>query len=85
VLSVAALVGHATAELGRKSLRDIQVETAYTWAARAVAAARLGNMLDAHEYWHEALEHAALAGLTVLQALSSEVGNLVPISALESR
>lgn len=85
MLSVAALVVHATTELARKSLRDIQVETAYTWAARAVAAAKSGNIVDAHEYWHESLEHAALAGLPILQAITAEVGKLVPISALESR
>lgn len=48
-------------ELRRKTLKDIQVETAMTWTGRAVAAALLGSP-DASEYAHEAIEHAALAG-----------------------
>lgn len=66
----------AILELSRKSLRQIQVETARTWAyrswaARALAAAStsIGKMdkaecfrMDALEYGHEALEHAALTG-----------------------
>lgn len=45
-----------------KTLHDIQVETAFTWAARACVAARLDLHEDAKEYRHEALEHAALSG-----------------------
>lgn len=58
----------ATRELSVKSLARIQRETALTWAARAVAAygffqrTRVTQwLLDAEEYAHEALEHAALA------------------------
>ncbi|HYX20494.1 MAG TPA: hypothetical protein VFA98_06570 [Thermoanaerobaculia bacterium] len=57
----------AVAELHRKSIETVQQETAVTWAGRAAAAYHLyiqnGHMqmlLDAEEYHHEALEHAAL-------------------------
>lgn len=59
--------------LAIKTLHDIQVETARTWAGRACAAALYAKkavkqeehrrwMEDAREYAHEALEHAALSG-----------------------
>lgn len=57
----------AKRELQIKSLETIQRETACAWASRAIAAyelfAETGNMrwlFEAHEYEHEALEHAAL-------------------------
>lgn len=53
---------NAIDELQQKSLTDIQVETAATWAYRAWAAYRLGMFHDAVEYEHESLEHAALSG-----------------------
>lgn len=56
-----AYIHKAMAELKQKSLREIQVETARTWAGRACAAAQLGLYHDAVEYSHEALEHAALS------------------------
>jgi hypothetical protein len=56
------MVRHAQAELTHKSLTDVQVETAYKWAARACAAHYLGHIEDAVEYAHEAIEHAALSG-----------------------
>jgi hypothetical protein len=49
-------------ELQALTLKQIQVETAYKWAGRALAAASLGKGHDAIEYAHEALEHAALSG-----------------------
>jgi len=49
-----------------KSLHEIQVETAYVWAGRACAAALLGRDDDAHEFAHEAIEHAALSGSDVV-------------------
>jgi hypothetical protein len=52
----------ALKELQQKSLQDIQVETALTWAGRACAAADLNRFTDASEYAHEAIEHAALSG-----------------------
>jgi len=45
-----------------KTLHDIQIETALTWAGRACVAARIDLHDDAKEYGHEALEHAALSG-----------------------
>ena len=57
-------------ELSRKSLHQVQIETAVKWAGRACAAAMLGRPNDAEEYAHEAIEHAALAGdLHLLQAV----------------
>lgn len=38
----------------------IELETAQTWAARAIAAYEQGDEARAEEYGHEALEHAAL-------------------------
>ena len=66
----------ALQELVNKSLKQIQVETAFTWAYRAWAARQLaasaridndihgaiGFLNDATEYEHEAVEHAALSG-----------------------
>ena len=53
----------AATELQTKSLKDIQIETAKTWAGRACVAATLGLKQDAVEYAHEAIEHAALSGM----------------------
>ncbi|HYB24727.1 MAG TPA: hypothetical protein VED41_13075, partial [Solirubrobacteraceae bacterium] len=54
-------------ELHHQSIKDIQRQTAVTWAGRAAAAyhfygqgAGLPWLLDATEYEHEALEHASL-------------------------
>lgn len=52
----------AFSELRSKTLKQIQVETAYKWAGRACAAALMGLHDDAEEYAHEAIEHAALSG-----------------------
>ena len=60
----------ALGELQDMTLKQIQVETAYKWAGRALAAANLGLGHDAIEYAHEALEHAALSGKdTVLREI----------------
>jgi len=60
-------IEQAKSELRTKTIRDINYETALQWAARALAARSLYQetrnpnlMLDAREYVHEALEHAAL-------------------------
>lgn len=66
----------AIAELREKTLAQIQVDTAITWAYRAWAARQLsfvgyrdndgsgpGFEHDAVEYEHEAIEHAALCGV----------------------
>ena len=52
----------ALQELQVMTLKQIQVDTAYKWAGRALAAVNLGRGHDAIEYAHEALEHAALSG-----------------------
>jgi len=66
---------NAIAELQTKSLQDIQVETAFTWAFRARAAKELGLIHDAIEYEHEAIEHGALAGNpAVLDRVRSIIG-----------
>lgn len=58
----------AAIELRAKTITQIQVETATTWADRAFTAfgfykttGVLQWLLDALEYHHEAVEHAALA------------------------
>jgi len=55
-------VKHAIAELSVKPIRQIQYDTAKVWYGRAVAAAKLDRPVDAVEYAHEAIEHAALSG-----------------------
>lgn len=79
-------VQKAREELRRKPLRQIQAETAYVWACRAVAARQLTVEFDssafshdAVEYEHEAIEHAALTGddevlRGIRQVLSGVVG-----------
>lgn len=57
---IKAIIDEARTELRKKSIDDIQRETAWKWAARAVAAVEMGAYLDAHEYAHEAVEHAGL-------------------------
>jgi hypothetical protein len=59
---VESAIQKALPELGQKTLRTIQIDTAYTWCGRACAAAELGLHADAIEYAHEAIEHAALSG-----------------------
>ena len=52
----------AVVELHQKSLNAIQVETAFKWGGRALAARALGRPeQEVTEYAHEAVEHAALA------------------------
>lgn len=55
-------IGDALVELRKKTLHQIQIETAYKWAGRACAASMMGKPNDAEEYAHEAIEHAALSG-----------------------
>jgi SAM-dependent methyltransferase len=47
-------------DVGLKSDPAIELDTAKTWAARAIAAFEQGDMVRAEDYGHEALEHAAL-------------------------
>jgi hypothetical protein len=69
-------VQKAWVELSHKSLRDIEEETAITWLGRAIASylfylqhGRLVCLLDAENYASESLEHAAMAGPHVYQAV----------------
>jgi len=70
-------VDDALKELAQKSYVDIQVETAWKWASRAAASyealsteedkkALLASFMMAEEYFHEAMEHAALARDNIL-------------------
>ena len=62
------LLAEAKREIAQKSRSQIEEETAYKWAARAVAAYaafrstnRAMWLRDAGHYYEEACEHAALA------------------------
>lgn len=64
ILNIQAALEEVTA----KSESQIQIETAYKWAARAIACYRLYGrtgllhwLTRAEEYKHEAIEHAAVA------------------------
>jgi hypothetical protein len=61
-LGIDSYIEKAREELKMKSLRVIQVETALAWCGRACAAQEMGFDVDATEYGHEAIEHAALSG-----------------------
>jgi hypothetical protein len=72
----------AYAELQGKTRTQIQIDTAKTWAARAIASymlymkyGHLGRLLDAEEYRHEALEHAAEAP-PILSMISQSIDNV---------
>ena len=77
-------IEEALKELGEKNLDQIQTETAWKWGSRA--AASFENCLSAtgskklacwsigEEYFHEAMEHAALVvGEDVLSQLKKEL------------
>jgi hypothetical protein len=75
-----AQVQAAIVELTTRTKAEIEAETAWKWAARAVAALRLSRqqtdlsmaarcLPSAIEYGHEAIEHAASAGVEVLIAV----------------
>lgn len=79
-------VKEAKEELEKKSYRDIQVETAYKWGARACASyenvlladrdQKIQMYLLAQEYEHEACEHAALVPSDIEYILEN-VRNLI--------
>jgi hypothetical protein len=54
-------LAEALHEIATTPRSRIEAETAYKWAARAVAAHQRGWTRDAHDYFHEAIEHAAVA------------------------
>ncbi len=77
----------AREEVQVKSRSQIEEETAYKWAARAVAAhenyAQTRNvswLRDCQDYYHEAVEHAALADHSgaVLRAVRTWVHRYIP-------
>jgi hypothetical protein len=88
-------IHEALEELSRKTLLQIQTETAITWTGRAIAAYQiymqtrsLEDLMAAEEFAHEGLEHAALAGphvymemLECLHAAKVAVSAVPPTSA----
>lgn len=75
------LLRDALRELQTKSRQEIETETAFKWAARALAAYTIyfetGEtewLFDAIEYHHEAVEHAADTPvlLEIVQTLADE-------------
>ena len=84
-------VDEARRELFQKTRAEIEEETAFKWAARAVAAYQLSAMQqpnrflrDAEDYYHEAIEHAALADHSggVLRRVREWFHQYVPHGAL---
>lgn len=75
---LSAYVEKARGELAQKTMLAVQRETARTWAGRALVAKERGNDMDAHEYAHESIEHAALSGdnalLDEIRAAFDEAG-----------
>jgi ATP/maltotriose-dependent transcriptional regulator MalT len=70
-------LNQALAELGKKTLAQIQRETALLWAYRALAAYQLERVADAVDYEQEALEHAALSGSDdMFREVQALLGNL---------
>lgn len=72
----------AKKEVQAKKETEIEVETAYKWASRAIACFELHKetelikwLLKGEDYRHEALEHAALAkdGGDTLNAIEKEI------------
>jgi len=86
------LLAEAEREIRQKPREQIEEETAFKWAARAVAAYRVfrsGHMRDqwlrdAEHYQDEACEHAALADHSgeVLRAVREWMRRYIPPGAL---
>jgi 8-oxo-dGTP pyrophosphatase MutT (NUDIX family) len=53
-------VEDADQEVAKKTEKEIELDTAKKWAARAIAAIKLGNKAKAMHYADEALEHASM-------------------------
>jgi len=80
---IADRIDQARRDLVAKSHADIERDTAETWAARSFAAWELHRQTgewhwyrEAIEYWHEAKEHAAEAGVSFLTELCEEFRSL---------
>jgi hypothetical protein len=90
------LLADARHELAHKTRQDVDRETAWKWAARAVAAYQRSQhstdplrdamswIRDAQDYYHEAIEHAALADHSgeVLRVVREWIHRHVPRGAL---
>ena len=78
------LLREARLEVRSKHRVRINKESAWRWAALAVAACEAGQFSDAVDYHHEAIEHAALADQSgaELVALRRWVSARVPPGAL---
>ena len=82
--SLNSLVSFTKSELDEKSLKDIQKETAEKWAKRAEDAYKRAVdqksvkwLLDADEFFHEAIEHSSLSeDLSTFEAIRAK---LMPI------
>lgn len=73
-------IGRARKEISRLSSQEIEFETSRAWAARAVAAYEdagsrcdVERLSEAFGYHQEAIEHAAFASLSWLEAISTEL------------
>jgi len=86
------LLAEAQREISQKSRSQIEHETAFKWASRAAAAYGLFRsnqkelrwLRDSADYYHEAIEHAALADHSgeVLRAVREWVHRYIPRGAL---
>ena len=86
-----ALLADAHREVVQKQRSQIEEETAFKWAARAIAAFKVWNsggdpmmFRDSETYFNEAVEHAALADDTgaVLQAVRAWMRQHIPAGQL---
>ena len=53
------LLLEARGDVASKRRTDVNQESAWRWAALAIAAWEIGKVADAVDYYHEAVEHAA--------------------------
>ena len=79
-----ALLSEAHHDVATKPRAQINRESAWRWATLAVAAYEARLFTDAVDYFHEAVEHAALCDPTgtELRAVRTWVGLRVPPQAL---
>lgn len=78
------LLRQAYEDVASKPRAVIHHDSAWKWAALAIAAYGAGLRADAVDYYHEAVEHAALADLSgrLLQTVRAWVHRYVPHGAL---
>jgi hypothetical protein len=79
------LLEEARRTVANQSRSQVNRESAWKWAALAVAACERKLLGDAVDYHHEAVEHAALADPSgqLLTAVRAWVCRYVPAGALE--